>query len=704
MSLGSNYVSPLYGRRLSTSARGLLDCLAQLQLIEPAFRPGFDLKKDQHYEDVIATLQSLWLTEPRNTEKEEAMGAREAKGVGTEQVSPPRSSSGVGMSSGSGGSGKENGNPPGGEPTPSKTTKASLREDGAAGKVVEEEPSTVPPGLDSPKAPDPSSSDKSSATDTERETPDDYSSATPPTAPRAPMSKRPSQDPDPVWVLHLLKKLEKQFMSHYVSAMTEFKVRWDLDDSVVLNTMMGELRDELSRRIQSSVDCEVKKIQGRAGRGGRMPRPPQRGNLSRESTVTDNRRRILTVMKKQSLITAECLSDDDTPGEFSDQRSDDEYCPCDACVRKKMDARPFKPNPLASEAPVAMEFDLLKILQLRKDAAPATVHAQPAAGGGDSNVTDEEGRSLEVLQEEEEEEEEEEDQTKEGIKAHIVLEETIPEEDEELEKEEDGDEAEEKEEQSIASDEAGEEMSKNGDEEEEEAECHCQLDINEEGEEETAGEEAEEINDNTGEDETGEEDEREEEETTGRESGGEEASGETEDDNAGKREDVGEGNVSTSAEEEDDGDEESHEDEKGGGRWLHARGTGGSRRAGSPGRDGCRAHLGVTGVSCSPGRDGRACEGGAVSRRQRHLQEDLGGAASLHPGRAADGLRLNTRSHAASEQTRAAGVATERRRELLTPTAGVTRKASWRRARACILRTTPRKVKLQPGMRSSLRR
>lgn len=595
-----------------------MDCLAQL--IEPALRPGFDLKKDQHYEDIIATLQSLWLTEPRNTENEEAMGAREAKGVGTEQVSPPRSSSGVGMSSGSGGSGKEKGNPPGGEPTPSKTTEASLH-DGAAEKV-EEEQRTVPPSPESPKAPDPSSSDKSSATD--RETADDSSSAAPPTALRAPVSKRQSQDPDPAWVLHLLKELEKQIMSHYVSAMTEFKVRWDLADSVVLSTVRDELRDELSRRIQSSVDREVKKIQGRAGRGGRFPRPPPRGNLSGESTVTDNRRRrlkvkpnpflisdavartsgednarfffllLLQVMKKQPLITAECLSDDDTPGEFSDRRGDDEYCPCDACVRKKMDARPFKPNPLASEAPVVMEFDLLKILQLRKD--PATVHAQPAAGGGDSNVADEEGRSLEVLQEEEE------DQTKEDIKAHIVLEETIPEEDEELAKEEDGEEAREKEEKSSASDEAGEEMAKNGDEEEEEAECHCQRDINEEGEEETAGEDAEKINDNTGEDETGEEDERvgeegtggeeeeetvkaaderestekdeeaaegeecevSEDETTGRESVGEEASGETEDDNAGKREDFGEGNVSTSAEEEDDEDEESHEDEKGG--------------------------------------------------------------------------------------------------------------------------------------------
>ncbi|KAK9524035.1 hypothetical protein VZT92_017902 [Zoarces viviparus] len=621
-------VSPVYGRRLSTAARGLLDCLAQLQLIEPTLSPGFDPQKDQHYEDIMTILQSLWLTETRNTETEQT------KDVGTEQVSPPRSSSGLGMSSGSGGSGKENGN------QPSKTKEASLHEDGRAEKVVKEETDVAEepaqsPSLDSPKATEnPSSWDKSSAngdskspTDNER---DDSSSATPPTILRAPLSKRQSQDPDPVWVLHLLKKLEKQFMNHYIDAIAEFKVRWDLDDSLVLDAMIGELRDEVSRRIQSSVECEVRKIHSRAGRGGRTPRPPQIGNLSRESTMTEKRRRILKVMKNQSLKTAESLSDGETTGECSDQRSDDEYCPCDACVRKKMDARPLRANPLATEAPVMMEFDLLKILQLKKSPAPAAVPADSAAAGGDGEVTDEEVRSLEVLQEVEEEEEEE-DETKEDIKADVVLEETIPEEDEEMGKEEDGVEAgeeeveNEKEESSAGDeeqeetggDEAGEEESSENGEEEEEAECKYQSARNEEGEEETAeGEDAEGTTDNTGEDETGEEEgetgtgeeeeeesdketvkeaaagegetienvegeeeevsefKEEEEETTGRESG-EEASGETEDDNAAKKEEstlveeFGEGNVSASADDEDDGDEgaeegESHGDEKGG--------------------------------------------------------------------------------------------------------------------------------------------
>ncbi len=338
-------MSPVYGRRLSTSARGLLDCLTQLQLIEPGCNQQKD--RNQQYADIMAILQSLWLTEPRD------INAKEAKVVGTEQVTPPRSSSGVDMSSGSGGSGKENGNEEGDEAKQNKTNKTEfVHEEEAAEKVVEkeeeeeegnaeagnegmeaepeeasteqaktditeepvqnEEQNAGSPSLDSPKATDnPSESDKSSAnesskspTDNERETPEDSTSGTPPTVLRAPLSKKLSQDPDPVWILHLLKKLEKQFMNHYITAMAEFKVRWDLDDSLILDTMISELRDEVSRRIQSSIEREMRKIQSRAGRGGRSPRPPQGGNLSRESTMTEKRRRMLKVIPAQILFTS----------------------------------------------------------------------------------------------------------------------------------------------------------------------------------------------------------------------------------------------------------------------------------------------------------------------------------------------------------------------------------------------------------------
>lgn len=326
----------MYGRRLSTSARGLLDCLAQLQLIEPAVSGDSHQQKDrkQQYDEIMSILQSLWLTEPRDIE------VKDAKDGLTEQVTPPRSSSGVGMSSGSGGSGKDNGNQ-GREETPAKGTE-SLQEEEAVAKVSDEdegnvkateekteepeedasktdtpeepvkseEQSPVPQSLDSPKATEnPSLSDKSSTNDSskttndnERETLEDSLSGTPPTAPRATLSKRLSQDPDPVWVLHLLKKIEKQFMSHYINAMAEFKVRWDLDDNVILDTMISELKDEVSHRIQSSVEREMRKIHSRAGRGGRSPRPPQLGTISRESTMTEKRRRMLKVKSRRMLV------------------------------------------------------------------------------------------------------------------------------------------------------------------------------------------------------------------------------------------------------------------------------------------------------------------------------------------------------------------------------------------------------------------
>ncbi|XP_019723954.1 uncharacterized protein rp1l1a [Hippocampus comes] len=420
-------VSPVYGRRLSTSARGLLDCLAQLQLIEPVRSQSCNKHEDRNpqYSDIIAILQSLWLTEPRDIEP---------KDTGIEQATPPRSSSGVGMSSGSGGSGKDQDNQVGDETLP----KESSHDDEAEERVSEEriEPHTleikaeveqpwqsenqseVPAILQSLKDANPSSFDKSSANNSSNS-----STTTPPTVLQTSLSNKPSQDPDPVWVLHLLQKLEKEFMNHYIDAMAEFKVRWDLDDSRTLDTMIAELRDEVSQRIQSSIKREMSKIHSRSGRRGKSPRPPKGANLSRDSTMTEKRRRMLKVMKNQSVKTADSFSDSEMTAAFSDQRSDDEYCPCDACVRKKMATRPLKMNPAAAEAPVMMEFDLLKILQLRKTPAPVPTSApQLSDRGNGSVVVEEEVRSLEVVQEEEEDNESSDE---------FKTEETVPDEDEE---------------------------------------------------------------------------------------------------------------------------------------------------------------------------------------------------------------------------------------------------------------------------------
>uniref|UniRef100_A0A8C6JGW3 Uncharacterized protein n=1 Tax=Melopsittacus undulatus TaxID=13146 RepID=A0A8C6JGW3_MELUD len=65
-----------------------------------------------------------------------------------------------------------------------------------------------------------------------------------------------SMDPDPVWVLKLLKKIEKEFMAHYVNAMNEFKVRWNLQNNQQMDEMILELKEEVSKRIQKSIEKE----------------------------------------------------------------------------------------------------------------------------------------------------------------------------------------------------------------------------------------------------------------------------------------------------------------------------------------------------------------------------------------------------------------------------------------------------------------
>ncbi|XP_036818634.1 retinitis pigmentosa 1-like 1 protein [Oncorhynchus mykiss] len=625
-------ISPVYGRRLSSSAKGLLDCLAQLQLIDPppspAAAPGPD--RDQRYQEVMDILESLWLSKPDLEKRKE--GETEEK----ERLKD----SGVDLSSGSAGSGgsgktrpdetagditliaKGEGGEGGGEGETDRGTygggegetdgggegetygggegetdgggeeapSAELLSDAATPDIAsqvrsspgeDESPPESPPGtgemlqtLERLKTPgSPSSSDSTaykSPTDTETDTPEDTpSSGTPPSVQRPLLTKRVSQDPDPVWVLNLLKKLEKQFMTHYVDAMAELKVRWDLDNNVMLDTMITELRDEVKKRIQMSIDRELRKIRGRAGRG---PRPP---NMSRESTVTDQRRRRLKVMKVQSVNESD---GEQGSGDVSDQRSEDEYCPCDACIRKKAEDKAIKMEAVVAKAPVMMAFDLRKILQMKKDPeSPAP--PSPTQGKNNDKLEEEEEEeqvgNLEVVHEDEEEEERKEDIIP------TVIEEDISEKEEEgvtggEEGEEEGQESHGAEslmgevEEEIAEEIGAEEQEEDGvvegteDEEEEagEGETGCEsagedgvegVETGEgeelvEGEEEEAGEAEAGDHEKVGVDEAGDQEEAAGDEETGvaGETGGEEETPEEET----------EGNVGVSAEDEEEGGEE----------------------------------------------------------------------------------------------------------------------------------------------------
>ncbi|XP_009701208.1 PREDICTED: retinitis pigmentosa 1-like 1 protein [Cariama cristata] len=197
--------------------------------------------------------------------------------------------------------------------------------------------------------------------------------------------RQKSVDPDPVWVLRLLKKIEKEFMTHYVSAMNEFKVRWNLQNNQQMDEMILELKEEVSKRIQKSIEKEMKKIKSRAGK--KMPRPPDEP-LKRESTLqTEQRRRRLQTMHKMSLFSdkngtqtrledTSDLSfylDEDTTfsaafeASITKQTSEEEYCPCDSCVRKKMASKPTRNPVVATNAPVMKAFDLQQILRLKKN-------------------------------------------------------------------------------------------------------------------------------------------------------------------------------------------------------------------------------------------------------------------------------------------------------------------------------------------------
>uniref|UniRef100_A0A8C0AMW4 Doublecortin domain-containing protein n=1 Tax=Buteo japonicus TaxID=224669 RepID=A0A8C0AMW4_9AVES len=268
-----------------------------------------------------------------------------------------------------------------------------------------------------------------------------------------------SMDPDPIWVLRLLKKIEKEFMTHYVSAMNELKVRWNLQNNQQMDEMILELKEEVSKRIQRSIDKEMRKINSRAGK--KMPRPPDEP-LKRESTLqTEQRRRRLQTMHKKSLIgdkngTQTGLEDtpdlsfdvnEDTAfsaafeASLNEQTSEEEYCPCDSCVRKKMASKPARKPVVVTNAPVMKAFDLQQILRLKKneeEEACASEAAQdiktiPNEENDEETKAEEEANGKEEEQEEAQNEEQEaEEKSKAEDEADNEAEETEEPEDEDI--------------------------------------------------------------------------------------------------------------------------------------------------------------------------------------------------------------------------------------------------------------------------------
>ncbi|KAG5855893.1 hypothetical protein ANANG_G00001810 [Anguilla anguilla] len=450
-------VSPVYGRKISSSAKGLLDCLTKLQLVgsDPA-----DVKaKSDKYQEVMDILQSLWLSDPLDCNQTRQKS--QLKDHSPDDECNPRSSSGVDVSGSSGESGKsmgtvdqvlkvgiaqgritpvleqdapqepiafsdgeensqqalENASDPAtpdiasrvqGTPGGGETDTEKEQQDEEEGLASEQ---TIR-SSESPKdvIETPSSSNKSSGNDSNPEKspdekdPKDTSSGTSTSVQRAQVTEKTTQDPDPVWVLNLLQKLEKQFMSHYMTAMAEFKVRWDLDESVLLDTMINELKDEVHMRIQSSISWELKKIQSRAARG---PRSSLQA-ITRESTQqTEQRRQRLRVMRNKSIYSSLSRSEENftaTATDYSDQRSEDDFCPCDTCMKKKMAARSIPPE-FVNPPPQMKDFDLRKILQKKQEPSQQKQTGQQEALAGNN----EEAENLKLVPEKSEEENDDEE-------------------------------------------------------------------------------------------------------------------------------------------------------------------------------------------------------------------------------------------------------------------------------------------------------
>lgn len=401
-------VSPVYGRKLSTSARGFLDSLVNLQLLD--FDPNDVNGKAEKYNDLMNMLQSLWLCNPSDRGKKKFNNKQS-----NDEECNVKSSSGVDIKSSSQDSGKCSVN---------EITVAQKSQLNTKGEVIEKNGQEIDTTVKAIKRKETNSDSATpDIASRVRWTPENeaeknikdsnilsavpdftignnYSAREPPdtgfisntssghdrnvnqkltdheedthseslsSEQMVYLTEKVSQDPDPVWVLNLLNKIERQFMTHYVTAMSEFKIRWNLNDNEQLDVMICELRDEVHKRIQASIDTELKKIQGHAGR----PRPPKE-TMSRESSIlTEQRRRRLKVNLNQSIDLAAKTDYDYTAilmTDFTDQQNDDEYCPCDTCMKRKMFSRPVLPVEVSNSAPLMTEFDLRNILHLKMKA------------------------------------------------------------------------------------------------------------------------------------------------------------------------------------------------------------------------------------------------------------------------------------------------------------------------------------------------
>ncbi|XP_032015100.1 retinitis pigmentosa 1-like 1 protein [Hylobates moloch] len=211
---------------------------------------------------------------------------------------------------------------------------------------------------------------------------------------------RAALDCDPIWVSVLLKKTEKAFLAHLASAVAELRARWGLQDNDLLDQMAAELQQDVAQRLQDSTKRELQKLQGRAGR---VVLEPPRESLSGELLLqTQQRRHRLRGLRNLSAFSERTLglgplsfTLEDEPSvstalgsQLGEEAEGEEFCPCEACVRKKVSPTSPKTTMGATRGPIKEAFDLQQILQRKRgeptdgeaaEVAPGKTHTDPTS-------------------------------------------------------------------------------------------------------------------------------------------------------------------------------------------------------------------------------------------------------------------------------------------------------------------------------------
>ncbi|KAL0612853.1 Retinitis pigmentosa 1-like 1 protein [Plecturocebus cupreus] len=209
---------------------------------------------------------------------------------------------------------------------------------------------------------------------------------------------RVALDCDPIWVSVLLKKTEKAFLAHLASAVAELRARWGLQDNDLLDQMAAELQQDVARRLQNSTESELQKLQSRAGR---MVLGSPRETLTGELLLqTQQRRHRLWGLRNLSAFSERTLgleplsfTLEDEPAlstalgtQLGAEAEGEEFCPCEACVRKKVSPLSSRDTMGATRGPIKEAFDLQQILQSKKGertdgeaavVAPGRTHMDP---------------------------------------------------------------------------------------------------------------------------------------------------------------------------------------------------------------------------------------------------------------------------------------------------------------------------------------